>query len=254
MEAWIEFGRGPLFRLTFGLMVLGSARIFILTLLGIIETHRASEDKIIPWKVLIKHTVTWLIPIGRLWKKRPAYSVISVLFHIGLIIVPLFLAAHVLLWERSVGFAWFTIPQNLANILTILTIVTGLMLFFGRVFHHGARYLSRFQDYIWPPLIVIPFLTGMICSNAPISPKTYQFLMLIHIYSADLIIVSIPFTKVAHCVLMPLSQFVTGVAWKLRKGAGDMVLETLGETDRPTWVLKPRLGPKPVPDAKSEEK
>ena len=30
--------------------------------------------------------------------------------------------------------------------------------------------------------------------------------MLLHVYSADLIMLLIPFTKIAHCVLAPLSQ------------------------------------------------
>ena len=33
----------------------------------------------------------WLFPLGRLWRKRPVYSTVSFLFHVGLILVPLFL-------------------------------------------------------------------------------------------------------------------------------------------------------------------
>ena len=50
-----------------------------------------------------------------------------------------------------------------------------------------------------------------------------------------------PFSKVAHCILMPFSQYVTGLAWKFPVGAGDRVAETLGYADRPTWVERPRL-------------
>lgn len=50
MTNWIDFGRGPLFRLCFALMVLGLARILILTLLGIQEACRRNPDKIVAWK------------------------------------------------------------------------------------------------------------------------------------------------------------------------------------------------------------
>ncbi len=245
MEAWIEFGRGPLFRLTFGLMVLGLLRIFALTLWGLHEAYHSNPDKIINWRELFRQAIGWLIPIGRLCRKRPIYSLVSFLFHIGLILVPLFYSAHVLLWKRSVGISWFDLPQGLADLLTVLTIVTGIGLFLGRVFHRGARSISRGQDVLWPPLLVIPFITGFICANGDVVPATYQFLMLLHVYSADLIMVMIPFTKVAHCVLMPLSQFVTGLGWKFRCGAGDQVIDTLGYHERPTWVEKPRLGSNP---------
>jgi hypothetical protein len=40
VEAWIEFGRGPLFRLAFCLMVLGLLRVIVLTIIGIVEAYR----------------------------------------------------------------------------------------------------------------------------------------------------------------------------------------------------------------------
>ena len=105
----------------------------------------------------------------------------------------------------------------------------------------ATRKLSRPQDLLWPLLIAIPFITGYVASNAAIGPRTYQELMLIHIYAGDLIMLMIPFTKIAHCVLTPLSQLVTAVAWKFPAGAGERVAETLGFSDRPTWVPKARL-------------
>jgi len=65
--------------------------------------------------------------------------------------------------------------------------------------------------------------------------------MLFHVYSADLVFLLIPFTKIAHCVLAPLSQVVTAVAWKFPAGAGDRVVATLGYADRPAWLKDSRL-------------
>ena len=52
--------------------------------------------------------------------------------------------------------------------------------------------------------------------------------MLVHVYAGDLIMLMIPFTKIAHCVLMPLSQLVTSIAWKFPAGAGDRVAGDTG--------------------------
>ena len=241
LEAWLEFGRGPLFRLCFALMLLGLARIVVLTVISMREAYGRSADKILPWRDLTIKTLGWLLPLGTLWRKRPVYSTISFLFHIGLLGVPLLLGAHVLLWKESVGFALPAIPESLADQLTLLMIVTAVGLFFGRLLHSGARALSRGQDYVWPPLLLVPFLTGYLCSNTAVSPHAYQSLMLIHVWSADLIMVMLPFTKIAHCVLLPLSQYVTGLAWKFPCGAGAQVAATLGYAGRPTWVERPRL-------------
>jgi nitrate reductase gamma subunit len=242
LESWIEFGRGPLFRLAFTLMVLGLMRVFILTFINLTEAYRRSPDRLVAWKEIRNKTLAWLFPISKLWTKRPIYSCVSFAFHVGLLLVPLFLAAHVMLWERATGFAWFSLHQNLADWLTLVVIATGLGLFLGRVFHGGARSLSRRQDYVWPLLLTVPFATGYVCSNVLISPKAYQLLMLIHIYAGNLIMMMIPFTKIAHCVLLPLSQLTTAIAWKFPVGAGDRVAATLGYSDRPTWVERPRLG------------
>jgi nitrate reductase gamma subunit len=250
VEAWINFGRGPLFRLTFSLMVLGLLRIFLLTLLGLRQAYRQSPDKIVPWKEIGRKTAGWFFPVVRLWKRRPVYSALSFLFHMGLLAVPLLLASHVLLWKHGLGFAWPAMPQRLADWLTLLVIATGPALFLGRLLDRGARVLSRRQDYLWPPLLALPFATGYICTHGAIGPEAYQWMMLVHIYSANLIMALMPFTKIAHCVLAPLSQLVTAISWKFPEGAGDRVAATLGYADRPTWAEKSRLGgldPAPAP-------
>jgi nitrate reductase gamma subunit len=245
VTTWIDFARGPLFRLCFALMVLGLLRIVLMTLLGVKEAYQRNPDKIVSWKEIRHQTIAWLFPVGRLWKERPIYSALSFLFHVGMIVTPLFLASHVLLWRNSVGFGWPALPQEVANWLALLVILAGTGIFLGRVLHSGARKLSKFQDFAWPLMIMAPFASGYIASNAVISPRAYQELMLVHIYSGDLILLMIPFTRLAHCALAPLSQLVTGIAWKFPAGAGDRVAETLGFADRPTWVPQSRLTPAP---------
>ena len=175
METWIQFGRGPLFRLAFALMLLGLLRSVVLTIVGVVEAYRRNPDKIVNWRAVRRQTFGWLVPINRFWHERPAYSTVSILFHAGL-------------------------------------------------------------------LLVTPFLTGFICSNLAIRPKAYETMMLVHVYSANLIMLLIPFTKIAHCVLAPFSQLVTAVAWKFPAGAGDLVAATLGYADRPNWLKGARLG------------
>jgi len=210
--------------------------------IGMVEAYKRNSDKIVPWGDITKWTFKWLIPVTGIWKQKPVYSVISFLFHIGLILTPLFLAAHVMLWKNSVGFGWFSLSQSLADWLTILVMITGPLLFIFRVSNRRSRFLSRTQDFVWPILLTIPFVTGYVCINGSISASTYQVVMFFHLYSANLIMILIPFSKIAHCVLMPISQYVTGIGWKLVPGAGDKVIETLGYKDRPTWVEKPRIG------------
>jgi nitrate reductase gamma subunit len=233
LEALLEFARGPLFRLTFAIMILGLARVLVLELVGIYEAYRKAGDKCIPWKLTIARTLQWLFPVKRVFNHRPLYSVMAILFHIGLIMVPIFLYAHVQLWKGSVGFGWFTLSAQWADILTLTTIIFGLGIFIGRVGSSRARALSRKQDYIWPLLLIVPFITGYFCVNVTLAPRVYDTLMLIHVLSAEIIFVALPFTKIAHCILQPFSQLVSTLAWKFPAAVDDDVCTTLNKKGAP---------------------
>jgi len=233
LQALLDFARGPLFRLTFALMVLGLMRILILDIWGIIEAYRKAGDKEIPWKSAIIKTIGWLIPVKRVAKRQPFYSLFAILFHIGLILVPILLYAHVQLWKGSLGFGWITLPKSWADLLTLTTIVFGLAIFLGRLISRNTRFLSRAQDYFWPVILIIPFITGYVCVNMNISPLTYQIFMLVHIFSGELIFVLIPFTKIAHCILVPFSQLIIALAWKFPARVDDDICTTLNKKGAP---------------------
>ncbi len=233
MEALLEFAKGPLFRITFALMVLGLLRVLALDIWGLIETTRKAGDRNIPWGSAFKKMLTWLFPITRVGAKRPVYSILSVIFHIGLLLVPIFAYAHVELWKSGLGFGWITLSDGAAGWLSITTIVTGLALFIGRVAFVESRSLSRFQDFFWPILLIVPFITGFICAQFAITPAAYQFLMLVHILSAELIFVSIPFTKIAHCILVPVSQFIILAAWRFPANTDEPIATTLNKKGAP---------------------
>ena len=233
MEALLEFARGPLFRLSLAIMILGLIRILALDLYGAWEAYRKAGDKTLPWKLIIVRTLHWFFPVKRVLHSRPVYSIISILFHVGLLLVPIFLFAHIQLWKSAIGFGWWAIPKGLADILTITIIICGILLFIGRVSSTASNFISRKQDYWWPLLLLLPFITGFLCMNSSLAASTYQFLILIHILAAELIFILLPFTKIAHCILMPLSQFIANLAWKFPANTDDDICTTLNKKGAP---------------------
>ncbi len=229
----LSFAKGPLFRLCFALMALGLLRILFLTVYGIVKAWLRAGDKTLRWGYISRYTLHWLFPVNKLLLQRPLYSVFSIVFHIGLLLVPIFLYSHIQLWAASLGFDWPALKKSYADWLTISTLVTGFLLIAMRVASKPARFISRKQDFIWVPLLMIPFITGYLGTNAGLSPKTYQIVMLLHFLSADLILLMIPFTKVAHCVLVPFSQIVSAQGWRFPAGYGEKVAETLGRKGMP---------------------
>nr|NIT52195.1 hypothetical protein [candidate division Zixibacteria bacterium]NIW40188.1 hypothetical protein [candidate division Zixibacteria bacterium]NIX57302.1 hypothetical protein [candidate division Zixibacteria bacterium] len=87
MEAWIDFAKGPLFAVTFLIMVLGLTRLLIIQVYNLIIS-KGGRLKNAPWKSILKDAVTWFFPIKHLIKGTVIFSAFSFLFHIGVIIVP----------------------------------------------------------------------------------------------------------------------------------------------------------------------
>ena len=233
MDALLDFVRGPLFRLCFAVMFLGLTRIIFLDIWAAYKAYKKTGDKKMPWKLIISRTWEWIFPVKRLSNNFQIYSVLSILFHVGLILVPLFLFAHIQLWKEAVGISWPALPYSWAFWLTISTIAFAASLFIGRLVLKQARALSRKQDYLWLILLLIPFVTGFVCANLNIRPQGYQFFMLVHILSGELIFILIPFSKIAHCVLSPLSQVVSTLAWKFPPETDDNICTTLNKKGAP---------------------
>ena len=233
MEAILDFARGPLFRFSIVVMVLGLARLLVLDLINIRNAYKNAGDKVIPWKRTIIKSVEWLVPVRRVFNVRPLYSLFSILFHVGLLLVPLFLFAHVRLWPGVLSSWWPTLPKFWADLLTITTIAFAVLLLLGRWLSKSSSFLSRKQYYLWPLILLVPFVTGLICAQTAVGAQGYQLAMLFHVLSADLILLLIPFTKIAHCVLMPMSQFVAAVAWKFPADTDEAVSTTLNKKGAP---------------------
>jgi len=233
MEQVLDFARGPLFRLTFAVMILGLLRVLVLDIISAYEAYRRAGDKSIPWGRLTVQALSWLVPVNRVFRNRPVYSIVSVLFHIGLLITPIFLYAHVALWQDDLAIPWLTLSYDMAYWLTALTIVTAVLLLVMRFASKSSSYISRKQDYLWPIILLVPFVTGFLCAHMGLGPKAYQISMLVHILAGELIFILIPFTKIAHCVLMPLSQFISAIAWKFPPETDEKIAVTLNKKGEP---------------------
>lgn len=225
MEQWIEFAKGPLFAFTFLIMVLGLIRLVIIQIYTI-SSGKGRKLRNTHWKKIITDTLSWIIPIRHLIPGTKIFSVVSFLCHIGIILVPLFLADHIVLWEGLLKFDLPQIGYGLADFLTLFSIVCLIILLGFRIFSSRLRSMSKRMDYILLINILIPFTTGYLAMHPSVNPFSWNTVMLIHILSAELLFVLIPFTKLAHIALFAFDR-ISGIHWQLRPGAGDQVAEML---------------------------
>lgn len=233
MEALIELGRGPVFRLAIALALLGLLRHAVLSAVGFARARARAGDGRIAIPDVLWRTLVWLNPVRYFRGSRRYYSMVSGLFHVGLILVPALYAGHVRLWERGLGVAWPALPGGLADALTLLTIATGIGLLAGRAWARTSRSISGFQDWFLPPLITLEFLSGYLLAHPASNPAPLDVTMLVHVWVGDLLLVLTPFSKIVHCIMLPFSQFVVETAWRLVPGVGRDVVRTLGKEGQP---------------------
>jgi nitrate reductase gamma subunit len=179
---------------------------------------------------VLKATWQWIFP-ARKATRRVHYSLVSLLFHVGLLLVPIFLAGHVLLWERGLGISWPTLPAVLADVLTLTTVGAAITLIVLRLVHRESRALSRSSDYMALVLVALPFASGFLFMHPALNPFPHQATLLVHVLTANLVLIATPFTKLCHCVLFPFTQLVSEVAWRFPPHGGEQVAIALGKED-----------------------
>jgi len=232
MEAWIEWARGPAFLFALTFMVLGLVRHVVLTLWEVARAMHRAGDKSLPYRQIAVATAKWLFPIGKL-KHRFLPGATSVLFHVAVLIVPVFLGGHIALWARGLGVSWPAVPNRLADVLTIVAIVTAVALVIERAAAQATRALSGFEDYALPLIVAVPFASGLLVMHPSLNPFSYQAMLFVHVMSANLVLVLIPVTKLSHMVLVPGVQLVSEVAWHWPPDAGSKVAVVLGKEKEP---------------------
>jgi len=227
MESLLEFARGPLFVTTFLFMIFGLLRqIYIAVVQLVRASRRVVSRAFLPGKSL-KSIIEWMLPLGHIYRNKPVMSIISFVFHIGLLAVPLLLPAHIYLVQRGVGISWPGLPLAAADTLTIITILTALFLLTFRLFDFGTRSMSSSMDYILLLVLVVPFISGFMVAHPAWNPLSRTGMMLVHVLSSEFLFLLLPYTKLAHCVLFPFDRISSDIFWKFPVGAADKVAHEL---------------------------
>ncbi len=220
MDSWLEFATGPLFAFAFLVMALGLARHVLLQLH--LLASKGSQLRQVRWHQVVGDTLSWLFPVRHFVRGTLVLSVASILFHVGAIAVPMCLADHVVRWEGLLGVPLPRLGSGAADGLTVMTLVCLAVLFSYRVLVTRSRALSRRSDYAILALVGLPFLSGFLAAHPGLNPLPWRSMMLIHVLSAEVLLVAVPFTKLAHMVLFFFDR-LSPVHWQLRPGAGERV-------------------------------
>ena len=201
-----EFVRGPLAMLSFAVLVFGTGfRLVSFYLKG------TNPKMLYPKQSLtngFRSMATGLIPFAtRFMRERPLFTVITVLFHLCVLLVPIFFMAHIVLWFESYGVMWQNISNSAADIMTIFVLFASVFFFVRRLVIPEIRMVSQPSDFLILILIFASFLTGFLAYHQ-LAP--YRPFLILHILSSEILIIMIPFSRLLHMMVYPFSRYYMG--------------------------------------------
>ena len=207
MHSLYNIVSGPLAWLAFAIFIGGS----IYRLINLIVLAHKKEPFIFSYMSLrysLRSILRWSTPFAtENMKKHPALTIVAFAFHICLILTPIFLLAHVMLVDESWNLSWWTLPDGAAEIMTLIVIAGCVFFLVRRLVNPEVQYVTSASDFIILAIVAAPFITGLIAYYQWFG---YQFFMILHILSGEIMLVAIPFTRLSHMWFAPLTRAYMG--------------------------------------------
>jgi len=161
----------------------------------------AKKEKVvfpfISLKYALRSLLHWVIPFASVnWRKRWVITTVTFLFHIGLVLLPIFLLAHNVLIYESWGISWWTVPEGLSDLIAIGVMGCCLFFFLRRIFAPEVKFVATGDDFLFLLVAFLPFLTGFLAYHQWLLP--YKTMVILHMLFGEIMLIAIPFTRLGH--------------------------------------------------------
>lgn len=207
MHSFIEFIMGPMVWISFLLFFLGTVFRFF----KVFKMVNEKENFIYTYmslKYSFRSIFAWLIPfLPASTRKSPIFYGISYIFHLLLLVIPIFLLSHVVLLEESMQWSWITLNDTVADGLTLIVIIALIFFMVRRIVVPEVKFLTKASDFVFILIVALPFVTGFLAYHQFFA---YQWMVLVHVLSGELMIILIPFTRFFHMFMAPFTRAYTG--------------------------------------------
>ncbi|MEI7437489.1 MAG: hypothetical protein WCL16_11870 [bacterium] len=147
---------------------------------------------------------------------------VSTVFHLCLFAAPVLLLAHNLMFYRASGIRLPCLPDGLADLMTILVLACALFFLMRRIAIPRVAAISSRDDYAVLFLAIAPYLTGFFAYHQLLFD--YKTVLTMHIFTGDLLLIALPFTKIGHMAFFFFSRLT--IASEHSAGCGSRIWST----------------------------
>jgi len=207
MNSLYNFVSGPLAWVAF-IIFIGGSIYRLVSLLVLVHKKEKFIYTYMSWKYSLRSILHWITPFGTTnWRRHPALTVATFAFHVCLILTPIFLLAHVVLWDDAFGVSWWTLPDGLAIVMTLIVIGGCVFFLVRRLVSPEVQYVTSASDYVILAIAAAPFITGFLTYYQWFA---YPFFTILHVVSGEVMLIAIPFTRLSHMLFAPLTRAYMG--------------------------------------------
>ncbi len=201
-----DFVSGPLVWIAFIVFVGGMIFQFLRMAVA------ARKDKVVYPYMSLKHGLRslfhWIIPFAaKNMRMRYEMTIVAFAFHLCLVLLPIFLTAHVVVFSAAWGPSWPTFSEGVADSLTIVVILACVFFLVRRWMMPEVRFVTVASDYVLLAIVAAPFVTGFM---ARMQWFHYDTMLIIHMISGCLMLMAIPFTRLSHALFFPFTRAYMG--------------------------------------------
>lgn len=188
----MDFGslvEGPLLWTAFSIFIIGILARVGIFLSSILKTNKNRHPR---WKHILTILVRSFLPFHSAVTKKPIYATLRYTFHICLIVVPIWLYGHIVLWEESrFGWNWTALPDALADWMTLLLFLLAAYFLIRRIIVADIRLNSSKSDYFLIVITALPFITGYFLTHGSLDPISFlgNNMRTIHVLSGEAMLI-----------------------------------------------------------------
>jgi nitrate reductase gamma subunit len=144
------------------------------------------------------------------------------LYHVGLAMIVFGYSPHIAFIERLTGLSWPPLPLAAVAFAVAVTFVSLTIALIYRLTDPVLKLISSFDDYFSWFIVFLPLATGMAALNQPFGPGALPgepvnpLPLALHLLSVELLLIWLPFGKLAHSFLAFVSRGMTGAVFARR--------------------------------------
>ena len=207
MHSFYNFVSGPLAWIAF-LLFFGGSIYRIVRMLKMVAEKEKFIFSYMSWRYSLRSIFHWIIPFATVnWRRQPILTVVTFTFHICLLITPIFLLSHVVLWDEAFDISWWTLPDALADVMTVIVILGAVYFLIRRLSLPEVKYVTSASDFVILAIVAAPFVTGFLAYHQWFA---YPLMMCLHVLSGNILLAAMPFTRLSHMFLSPFTRAYMG--------------------------------------------